>query len=270
MTDAGHERAVDGSDDALADAVEAFADADRQLVMSDFDGTLAEIVSRPDDATIREDAREALADLAAAPDTDVAAVSGRALPDLVDRVGLDGLWYAGNHGLEIRVDGESFVHPEARGTAAAVESVCESVRTALDDVDGVIVEPKGLTATVHYRLVPEERIDGVRAAVTDAAGDRDRVVVHDGKEVLELRPTVDWDKGRAVEWIQERAYDDPATVFPLYFGDDVSDEAAFAAIEDGVAVRVGDAADPADADVTLRDPEAVAATLRRLRRATAD
>lgn len=257
---------VPASDQALSTVVEAVASADRRLVTSDFDGTLAEIVPHPDDATIKPDARSALEAVSSDPHTEVAVVSGRAKDDIEERVDLPGIWHAGNHGLEISADGETFVHPEAAEARSAIEAACEELEDRLDDVGGAFVEPKGLTATVHYRRVEEDAVEDVQQNVRHVV-DRyaSAIDIHDGKQVLELRPALEWNKGRAVEWILETAYDDPTDVHPVYVGDDVSDEAAFRALDDtGSAVRVGDAASAAAADVTLADPDAVAGFFDRL------
>lgn len=250
---------------SLSNVVKSFAAADHRLVLSDFDGTLADIVEAPDDATIRPESRAALAALADHEATDVAAVSGRALDDVADRVGLDELWYAGNHGLEIRIDGESFVHPTAEQQRDAIASACDRLRSMLDDVEGALVERKELTATIHYRMADEAGAERVRDAVRTTVADADGIDVHDGKQIFELRPAIEWDKGRAVEWILDRAYEDPDDVYPLYLGDDVSDEAAFEALADtGTGIRVGDDATTA-ADVTVTGPSAVTDFLGRVR-----
>lgn len=228
----------------------------RLVAMTDFDGTLAEIVEQPEDAAMREDARRALRRLADAPDTDVAVVSGRALADLRDRVGLDGVAYAGNHGLEIEAGDRSRVHPDAADAADAVTAALEAVADACADVHGVRIEDKRLTGTVHYRQVEDDAaVERVREAVRSAVADVDELELHEAKQALELRPAVDWHKGRAVEWLVEELADGDAAA--LYAGDDVTDEDAHRAIgDDGVTVHVGDA--ETAAEWRLPDPEAVA------------
>lgn len=233
--------------------------AERLFLVTDFDGTVAEIRERPDAATIRPDARAALSDLADRSNVDVAVVSGRALSDVTDRVGVDGLRYAGNHGLEIAADGRQFVHPDAAETADALEDACEELRDRLDDVDGAVVEDKDVTATVHYRMVEDEAaVERVRETVRRIAGERDALRVTEGKQILEFRPDVDWDKGRAVSWLRETVHDDPGRYRPIYLGDDVTDEAAFRAVTDsGTAVLVGDGSRETAADYRVTDPEEV-------------
>src|SRR5690606_23488960 len=77
----------------------------RMLVAVDFDGTLTPIVAHPAGAMLPPRAREVLERLGARPDPDVAVVSGRALEDVRERSALDGIYYAGNHGMEIEGPG---------------------------------------------------------------------------------------------------------------------------------------------------------------------
>lgn len=254
----------------VEDVVASFAAADHRVVFSDFDGTLADIVDQPSEATIRQDSRAALAELGAHPSTTVAVVSGRALEDVADRVGLEELWYAGNHGLEIRIDDESFVHPTATDQREAIAAACDRIHERLSDVDGVMIERKDLTATIHFRMADAEVVERIRGAVQQVVATDDGFEVHDAKQGFELRPAIDWDKGRAVEWILERGYDDLADVYPLYIGDDVSDESAFEALQGtGTGIRVGDDG-PTAADVTVVDPSAVTAFLEQLRASLED
>jgi trehalose 6-phosphate phosphatase len=158
------------------------------------------------------------------------------------------------------------VHAEARAARGASEVACDELRRRLGNVDGTFVEGKGLTATIHYRLVEDAGYeDAVHEAVRSVTDEHANTLeIHDGKQVVELRPAIEWDKGRAVEWIRDTAYDDPTDVFSIYVGDDVSDEAAFRALnDDGVAVRVGDTVTAAAADLTLDDPEAITRLLAR-------
>jgi trehalose 6-phosphate synthase len=241
------------------DVRDRLADADGVLACLDFDGTLAEIVADPEDATILSAARDALRALADAPDTSVAVVSGRALADVRQRVGVDGVAYAGNHGLEL-FDGErTEVHPDAADAHPTIADLCDDLRCALADVDGVVVEDKRLTATVHYRQVDDARVEDVKATVRDAAANADGVRVTEGKQILELRPDVDWDKGRAVGWLRDQYDDDPAVV---YLGDDATDEDAFGALGDrDLAVKVGPSTEPTAADYSVADPGEAAAFL---------
>lgn len=229
------------------------------LAMFDFDGTLAEIVAKPKDATIRTDAKCALERLERAQQTRVAIVSGRALANLRNRVGIDGIVYAGNHGLEIDAGDRTWIHPNAEAARDELRAVLEGLADDIGDIGGIRLEDKDLTATVHYRRVEDTAtIERIRNAVQDALADRPSLERSSAKQAVELRPAVDWDKGRAVSWLRDEVAEDDAV--PFYVGDDVTDEDAHRAIRgDGVTVRVGDG--ETDANHRVPDTDAVARLL---------
>ncbi|WP_245180895.1 trehalose-phosphatase [Haloarcula amylovorans] len=229
--------------------------SDGLLLGVDFDGTLAPIVSDPDDATITDSARESLVDLASHPRVTVAAVSGRELSDLVDRVDIEGLVYAGNHGLEIRAGDTTFVHPAAARQRARIQHLSERLRERLAEFPECTVENKSLTATVHVRGSDHaERV--ASATETFVANAETDIRVVPGKCVRELRPAVEWDKGAAMELLAEAAANGYR---PLYIGDDTTDEDGFQAVQpDGVAAKVGTAAEAGTAaDFKLHEQAAV-------------
>ena len=205
------------------------------LAMLDFDGTLSDIVARPEDAVLRAGNAPLLQALAQRSDDAIAAVgvvSGRALDDVSRRIGIPGLVYAGNHGLEIAGAGIRYRHPVAAASVPLMAQTAARLTAALDAIPGVLVENKGITLTVHYRQTPPERRRRV-ADLFDAAVrplvDAGRCRITAAKAALELRPTADWHKGRALELI--RAQIAPAAI-PLYIGDDATDEDAFRAAQD--------------------------------------
>jgi trehalose 6-phosphate phosphatase len=211
---------------------------DRVLLCLDFDGTLAPHVDNPDDAELTYDNRQVLALLDQQPALDIAIVSGRALGDLKDRVGMDALTYAGNHGLESDVwtEGESTVHPRVEQYRSTIEEVCAEL--AHLGVPGIEIENKGATATVHYRnadITPDE-IEKRVETIVEKSGEKDLQIVS-GREIVEIRPAIDWDKGHAVRQFEDQCQDDCLTI---YIGDDTTDEDAFRAIaSDGISIYVG-------------------------------
>lgn len=253
------------SDSDPTAAVSQLADGSPILIGLDFDGTLTPIRPRPDMVELSEDVRATLARLAAVPRVSVAIVSGRGLRDLVGRVGLSGLIYAGNHGLEIEGPGLSFVEPTAASLSGRLEEIAQAISTRLADVAGVLLERKGLTASVHYRNVEPGRRDDVAWIVASVvSSDPDRFVVTAGHRVWEVRPRVDWHKGRALAWIMDRL-GGPGSLRTLYLGDDRTDEDAFAVLPpDAVTVRVGEPSAPTLARYRLSDTDAVKGFLNRL------
>ncbi|WP_436923594.1 trehalose-phosphatase [Halosimplex amylolyticum] len=236
--------------DSVADRL---ATAPGVVCALDFDGTLAPIVDDPEAAWMPPTVRERVERLASCPSVDVAVVSGRALTDLRERVDVDGIAYAGNHGLELRYDGREVVNPEARRCRDAVDRVCDRLADRLAHVPGVEIENKNLTATVHVRQVPAERVPeverSVRTTVEETVAAGVPLEIRDGKAIREVRPAVDWDKGRAVEQVTDEA---PHGWLPTYVGDDVTDEDAFRALDDergsldGLGVLVGERETAAD------------------------
>jgi trehalose 6-phosphate phosphatase len=241
--------------------------AGRMLVGLDFDGTLSPIVERPEAATLLTGLAGPLGDLVARPDTVAAIVSGRGLADVRGRVGLDALFYAGNHGFEIEGPGVSRVHDAARRARPALEACARAVRLALSDEPGTEVEDKGWTLSIHHRRA--ER-DGAEARVRDAVRtlcDRPGLRVTEGKKVFEVRPDVDWDKGRATEFLLEVVADGGALP-AIFIGDDRTDEDAFRVVRAlGGGIVVGDPP-PADTAAVcwLRGPPEVLALVRALAR----
>lgn len=213
----------------------------RMLVALDYDGTLLPIAPRPEAAVLPDGTRQLVARLAARPDTDVAVISGRGLEDIRARVGLEGVYYAGNHGLELEGPGLEWVHPDALRAQPRIAACAADLMAGLDGIDGVVMEDKRITLSVHYRLVrDEEEVARVRRTVLATCLGRDGLRITEGKRVLEVRPTVDWDKGRATRFLVEALGLETATRPPVVFiGDDLTDEDAFRALRgrgDGVLV----------------------------------
>ena len=239
-------------------------------LLSDYDGTLSPIVARPELAALPPETRQALAGLAAHPRFRVGIVSGRGLADLQERTNLPGIICAGNHGLEITFPDSSFpessfTHPHAARLRPVLLQAAAELLERLHSHPGVIVEDKGLTLSVHYRQASPESIPQIRHAFDEviSAAPPENIRVTQGKMVLEVRPNIDWGKGQAIEKILETAGRD---ALPIFFGDDLTDEDGFRAVQDvdGIAVFVGPARQPTRAAYRVDSPAEVAETLRLL------
>lgn len=247
----------------------ARARAGRMLLALDFDGTLAPIVARPDEAALLPSARAALEHVLGRTDTIVAVVSGRALADVRTRVGLVAVHYAGNHGLEIEGPGGVHrLHHEAELARPALAACAQALRADFADDDAVLVEDKRLSLSVHFRLVADRaREQAIRDQVERRRGHpHERLRLMDGKKVVEIRPTVDWDKGRATVFLMDTLLDGAVHAPVVYIGDDRTDEDAFAILRgrgEGVIVADGVPAS-SHALAWLRSPEEVALLIDRL------
>jgi trehalose 6-phosphate phosphatase len=237
------------------------------ILLLDFDGTLAPIVDRPELAAMPERTRRALQRLMAMEGVTVAVVSGRGLADVRERAAIPGIAYGGNHGMEIEGAGLHRIHPQAAAARPELEDVAARIEPALEGIDGAFLEDKGLTLSIHYRLAPD-RVEEVREIVLEAAAERPGLVVTEGKMVLEVRPRVEWHKGRAVLFLLEQMQP-PKDAPVLYLGDDRTDEDAFRALRswspaaEGILISEQPSADSA-ATAHLRDPAEVGALLQAL------
>ena len=236
------------------------------LLLLDFDGTLSEIAPSPEEATLRPGNATLLEELSRHPRCTAGVISGRALDDVSRKVGVPGLVYAGNHGLEIAGPGLRYLHPDVTAALPAIAGAAGAMETALARIPGAFVENKSLTLTVHYRRTPEEYHDAVASVFHDVtwplvSAGRCRVTA--AKSALELRPAVDWDKGRALTLIRSRLF--PAA-FPIYIGDDATDEDAFRAAQavGGAGVFVGPSTARTGAYHRLSSPREVTDALSRL------
>lgn len=252
-------------------ALETSADSmlsDRQpAVFFDFDGTLSDIVDDPDAARLTAGAAEAVQSLTAR--CPVAVLSGRDLADVRQRIGLPGIWYAGSHGFElIGPDGEHHQNDAAAAALPVLEEAAAELRGELGAIPGVAVEHKRFGVAVHYRNAARDRVGEVAAAVR-AAGQRTALRVTTGREVIELRPNIDWDKGKTLRWVVDQIRDaQSGPLVPIYLGDDITDEDAFDAVhDDGIAivVRHSDDGDRATAaQFALDSPARVSEFTKRL------
>jgi trehalose 6-phosphate phosphatase len=251
-------------------------------LFSDLDGTLSAIASSPEAAVLLPEVRELLEQARGAFDV-VAIVSGRTAQEAQAMIAVRGLTYIGNHGLESmeadlhtrgRTGAGRHVHPAAQPYARAIDDALVTIKGALGRrYPGIWIEPKGVTGSIHVRSTasPEEAANAVYDLARQlAAGTGLRVTR--GKQVIELRPPVDVDKGVAIEeLIREKGLRGA-----IYIGDDQTDLDAFRTLRRlgregdfaGLAVAVASSEAPAeltaDADLTLPSVEDVPAFLQWL------
>ncbi len=191
----------------------------RSAILLDLDGTLAPIVARPDDVDIPLPLRALLATLPGRYGL-VAFVSGRALGDLRRIVGLDGVAYSGNHGMElVLTDGRSLPPPgiDLRSLRAFV---AEWPAGRLQPF-GIWLEDKGATLTFHYRTAPDpERARVYLETHVAPAGTVAGLSVAPGRMSLEVHPPGGVNKGTAVAALLRET---PGIHHAVSVGDDRTD-----------------------------------------------
>lgn len=233
-------------------------------VFLDYDGTLTPIVEDPDDATLSPEARAAIVRLAER--CTVAVVSGRDLDDVRGMVDIPGIHYAGSHGFDIFTpEGDSI--QKGREFLPSLDAAEEDLAPRLDDIEGARIERKRFAIAVHFRQVDDADVADVESAVDAVMADHDDLRKTGGKRIFELRPDIEWHKGRALRFLLETLDLDREDVVPMYLGDDVTDEDAFRAIADdglGLVVRGEDDQRPTAADYAFADTDEVRTFLEDL------
>ena len=232
-----------------------------RIVMLDVDGTLAPITLRPQDATIPQATRRAVATLAARPGVHVALVSGRAAADARRIVSVGNIWVIGNHGLElVGPQGETEIAPQAEAFRGAMSQASQRIAAAVTHVAGVILEDKVWTLSVHYRLADPAVVPRLRASV-EAVAEQYGLRLTEGKMLVEVRPPAEHDKGTAVLALARRLGGLVPGTSVIFAGDDLTDEDAFRTLRkhnpDAVTIRVAEDDVTTAAEFRLHDPEAV-------------
>jgi alpha,alpha-trehalase len=222
----------------------------REKIVFFLDGALAPITSQSTGA--HPALRELVKQLASF--CKVVLVSGQDPVDPVGRAGLEGLIQAGNHGFDIRLDnGRTMQHPGAAAYLPHLLKAWQALHRLLEGVEGARIEPRKYAIAVHYRHVSPEKVEQVLEAVYRAGQSSGRLKIRIGEKVLELHPAMVWDRGKAVAWIMEAMQLNPATVVPIYLGDDGSEE-AFRSIKDtGIGILVGGYREHTSAVYRLKD-----------------
>ncbi len=226
------------------------------FLLLDYDGTLTPIVSRPELALCPPKVKKYLEKLRDLPGVDLAVISGRSLEDVQGKIGVSGITYVGNHGLEIQNPVGRHKRSLVPARKRELKSITQNLQNALKEIPGILFEEKGPTLSVHYRNVPRKFFTRVsRVVETELQRGEDRWKMAFGKMVLEIRPNIDFHKGKAVRELLKTSSLD---LLPIYLGDDQSDEDAFRVLSGrGISVYVGRGTFPSEADFFLQDPEEV-------------
>ncbi|XP_021901915.1 probable trehalose-phosphate phosphatase F [Carica papaya] len=263
------------------------AKSKKVAVFLDYDGTLSPIVDDPDRAIMSDPMRSTVRDVGKIFPT--AIISGRSRDKVYELVGLTELYYAGSHGMDIM---GPVNHTEPNGPSQIVLNLLtnrgkkvnlfqpaseflpmidEVFRTLVENtrgIKGAKVENHKFCASVHYRNVDEKNWPTIAQSVHDILKDYPRLRLTHGRKVLEVRPVIDWDKGKAVEFLLESlGLKNSEDVLAIYIGDDKTDEDAFKMLRErnqGYGILVSSVPKETNAFYSLRDPLEVKKFLKSL------
>ncbi|KAF8024903.1 hypothetical protein BT93_F1908 [Corymbia citriodora subsp. variegata] len=246
------------------------------VIFLDYDGTLSPIVEDPDRAFMSNQMREAVKE--AARHFPTAIVSGRSRDKVYSFVNLPELYYAGSHGMDIKGPSKSklkckkgdegVLFQPASEFLPMINEVHRALLNRTKSVRGAKVENNKFCLSVHYRNVDEKRWAALAEQVRSVLSEYPKLKLTQGRKVLEIRPIINWDKGKALEYLLESlGYANDSNVLPIYIGDDRTDEDAFKVLRDrgrGIGILVSKVAKETCASYSLQDPPEVMSFLMRM------
>ena len=202
----------------------------------DYDGTLTPIVETPDQALLSHETRSLLLTLKEI--ATLAIISGRSLTDLKQMVGIPDIIYVGNHGAEI-CDGNAVqITHQSSSSQEKLNEFLNRLKEPLSPIPGVLIEGKGITASIHFRKVPVKALGALFDLFWKTAQDfKEDFRITKGKKVLEIRPLTAWNKGDAVLMILKTTAQNSRSI---YLGDDTTDEDAYNVLRgEGISISIG-------------------------------
>ncbi|KAK3123374.1 hypothetical protein QOZ80_8AG0629610 [Eleusine coracana subsp. coracana] len=261
---------------AKFDQVVAASKGKQIVVFLDYDGTLSPIVDDPDAAYMSDTMRRAVRSVAKHFPT--AIVSGRCRDKVFEFVKLAELYYAGSHGMDIKGPAKASRHTKAKPKRVLfqpaseflpmIQQVHESLLEKTKCIPGAKVENNKFCVSVHFRCVDEKSWSTLANMVKSVLKDYPKLKLTQGRMVFEVRPTIKWDKGKALEFLLESlGFADCSDVLPVYIGDDRTDEDAFKVLRkrgQGIGILVSKYPKETNASYSLQEPAEVMEFLLRL------
>ncbi|XP_052184508.1 probable trehalose-phosphate phosphatase D isoform X2 [Diospyros lotus] len=239
------------------------------IVFLDYDGTLSPIVNDPDRAFMSDRMRSAVHEVARRFPT--AIISGRSRDKVYEFVQLDEVYYAGSHGLDIRGPPLQLKSYDAKyQTRALDKKMLKEFEKKTSEIQGVVIEDNRFSISVHYRHVQEKDYGILQEAVHSVLAKYPCFHLTKGLKVLEIRPSIKWNKGHALEYLLDTlGFTSSSNFLPVYIGDDQTDEDAFKVLQSkglGFPIIVSSIPRHTMASHSLHDPSEVLSFLIRLAR----
>lgn len=205
----------------------------------DYDGTLSPIVKNPKDAILSEEMKDVLRSLVR--NFSVTIISGRDRLDVEKLVGIGDINHVGCHGFDTQLaNGSRNSLPNLQKTESEIGEAEKFLIEKIKPIRGALVERKRFTITVHYRNVSPNDLHILDETINMVVSKFGTLRRAGGKKVFELRPKLDWHKGKALLWVWDQIQQNSKHPFSIFLGDDLTDEDAFEAIENiGIGILVG-------------------------------
>lgn len=239
--------------------------AEAILLLSDFDGTISNIAKTPDGAVLVAGGKEILAKLSEI--SVIGIVSGRGLENIKQKVSINNLIYAGNHGAEWEINGKKGAARFDKKTLRAIKSAREEFEVLAQKYPGVFVEEKGFAFSAHYRLAPlkKQKKFVEEAGIIARKFKKTKLVSFSpGKKVIDAKPASSPNKGTFAEFLINKLEKKGKKFLPVFLGDDHTDEDAFKVLKNGITIHVGKASDRSRAKYFAKNPSEVVKFLEKV------
>ena len=232
------------------------------VFLFDFDGTLAEIALTPDEVNFKPFTKYLIEKIAGS--LPVGIISGRMLGELKKLVGINGIYYSGNHGIEIEGPGLHFIEPASSESINLMAELLKELRHKLS-LYKCLIEDKKYSISIHYRTIDPKRVNDLLfdvSRILEKPLNRKEIKILNGKKVVEVKPPVEWNKGKGVEIIMRHLKNVDT---PVFFGDDLTDEDAFETVNllNGVSALIGNERSSTKAKFKLGSTHELAGLLAR-------
>ncbi|HHT9146727.1 MAG: trehalose-phosphatase [Candidatus Brocadiaceae bacterium] len=257
--------------DHIQNVNELFKTNTKIILLTDYDGTLTPIQESPDLAILSEEVRQILVKCSLDRTFFLGIITGRSLKQIKKLVNIPKILYAANHGIELEGPGIRFSSPEAKKARCNLWHIYMRLFQALHHIEGVYLEDKGYTVSLHYRLVKKakdvEFIAKTLTSITKPYVERNAIFLSTGKMVYEIRPPVTWNKATTIQWLLTNYFplNFGENTLLIYLGDDKADIEVFHALKNKeLTIFVGNPLDTSTAEYYVHSPEEVRVFLEHL------
>ena len=230
----------------------------RIILFLDYDGTLVSIKKTPSLAILPYTIREQLQRLAEQHNLSLVLITGRSHSDIKNLVRIKNITIVSNHGYQISIGKKKWIHPEVKSFLPLLKKISQSLMESLKPFPETLVEDKEITLTVHFRNEEKRSVPLVKKIVSKVVQTYSKSFkTTTGKKIIEVRPNIEWNKGRAVLKVLTMLRFQKNKYTIVYIGDDKTDEDAFKMLRHkAITIRVGRSRN-SQAEYYLRNPHEV-------------